>query len=162
MNSPFTPNPLSAQQPQPTTTAPQADRLATARNRLSAVCAEYNHFNPTFYITNPRSSLYSHLDERSSNEKVEPPNAEQMKRDLQKLFERFNALASPDADEVYMRMSLEARDMANDEYSGFDWEMFQDVVVEGLRDLRNIGVVVEVEDLVTLPRVATLLRASNA
>lgn len=162
MSSSSTPNPLSAQQPQPTTTTPQADRLTTARNRFSAVCAEYNHFNPTYYITNPRSSLYSHLDERSSNDKANPPDAEQMKRDLQKLFERFNALASPDADEVYMRMSLEARDMANDEYSGFDWEMFQDVVVEGLRDLRNISVVVEVEDLVTLPRVATLLRASNA
>lgn len=84
-----------------------------------------------------------------------------MKRDLQKLFERFKALASPEVDEIYTRMSLEARDMANDEYSGFDWETFQNVVVEGLRDLRKIGVVVEVEDLVALPRVAILLRASS-
>lgn len=144
-------NALSEEQTQAPTTPLPHDRLETARKRISATCAEYGYFNPTYQPANPCSSLDPHLDDQ--NNILSPPDPEQMKLDLQTLFERILAVQSLEADAAYVRIAIEARDLANNEYAGFDREMFQAVVGRGLRALQRQGILVNVEDLVTLPMV---------
>ena len=121
-------------------------RLDTAREKIDAICAEYNHFNPTCFITGPSSSTISCAGPEYER-RFHSPNAHQLRTDLQVLFERFLALESDVVDNAYRRISLRAWEAANDEYGAFDWENLKEII-EG--ELDEHGCQVDVSDLVTL------------
>lgn len=146
---------LSHSGPQPPTTTQDRERLHSAYKRMNAACAEYAYFNPTTQTNPPSSQDASSFDnQRPNSAQLSPPNPEVLKRDLQTLYDRVLALDSVTAWLVYERVAKEVRDMANDEYSGFDWELFQECLAEGIIDLREQGHFIEVDDLVSLPLVA--------
>lgn len=153
---------LSQSGPQYTTTEQDREHLHSAYKRMNAACAEYAYFNPTTH-TNPLSSqdASSFNNQHSNGAQLSPPNSEVLKRNLQTLYDRVLALDSVQAWLVYERVAREVRDMANDEYSGFDWELFQEYLAEGLIDLRKHDHFIEVEDLVSLPLVAVRVGQST-
>jgi hypothetical protein len=46
-------------------------------------------------------------------------------------------LKSAAADKAYEDMSMRIWEMANDEYSDFDWEIFKDVIERGVYELNE-------------------------
>lgn len=138
-------------------TTQEKQRLKSARKRISASCAEYNYFNPTHQPVNSPSQYAARFREGLINDKFLSPAPEIMKRDLQALFERVEALQRATAYLVYESVAVGVRNMANNEHSGFDWESFQEVVAKGVLILREQGFLVEVGDLTTLPVVAKRL-----
>lgn len=146
---------LSQSAPKYTTTAQDRERLHSAYKRMNAACAEYAYFNPTIRTNAPSSQDASSPNHQHPHgAQLSPPNPEVLKRDLQTLYDRVLALDSIQAWLVYERVAREVRDMANDEYSGFDWELFQECLAEGLIDLREHDHFIEVDDLLSLPLVA--------
>jgi hypothetical protein len=130
-----------------TSTSPQ--RLDTARERIAAVCAEYNYFNPTRHTTNLGSNATSCAGQ-GNGRCFCLPDPTQLKTDLQVLFERFLALESDAADNTYRRISLNAWEMASDEYGAFNWEELREIIDNELESPKEHGSHVVVSDLVTL------------
>lgn len=124
-------------------------RLDAARERIDAICAEYNYFNPTCYLTNSSVSTISCAEE-GHYRCFHAPEPGQLRTDLQLLFERFLVLESEAADNAYKRISLVAMEMAGDEYSGFDWEMLKGIIEYELEELAHCGYHVDVLDLAYL------------
>lgn len=124
-------------------------RLDIARERIDAVCAEYNHFNPTCFATghNQRaiSSAGAEYERRFCS-----PSPHELRADLQVLCERFLALESDAVDNAYRRISLRAWEAANDEYGAFDWENLKEIIGDEVEDLNEHGSHIDVSDLVTL------------
>jgi hypothetical protein len=85
-----------------------------------------------------------------------PPDPAQLRADLQDLFERIRTLESAAADQAYEDMSVRIWEMANDEYSDFDWEIFKDVIGRGVMELKKRGHWVGISDPVTLRSAAPL------
>jgi hypothetical protein len=111
-------------------------RLDAARERISTVCAEHNNFNPNSYLTHQLMRFSSRDGEASDGYPLQPDPA-QLRSDLQKLFERVRMLKSAAADKAYEDMSMRIWEMANDEYSDFDWEIFKDVIERGVYELNE-------------------------
>lgn len=124
-------------------------RLNTARERIDAVCTEYNYFNPTCFVTGLTSSIFSCAGAEYER-RFCSPDPDQLKIDLQALFERFLALESATADNAYRRISLHAWEMANDEYGSFDWEKFKEIIGVEVEKVNEHGCCVDLSDLVTL------------
>lgn len=124
-------------------------RLDTARERIDAVCAEYNHFNPTCFATGLNKSAISCAG-AEYEERFRSPNPHELKTDLQGLIERFLALESDAVDNAYRRISLRAWEAANDEYGAFDWENLKEIIDDEVEELSERGCQVDVSDLVTL------------
>ena len=123
-------------------------RLDTARERIAAVCAEYNHFNPTYHILGLDSPTLSCAGEFAGC--FYPPGTQQLKNDLQTMVERFLALDCDAADNAYRRISLQAWEAASDEYCDFDLEKFRDIIRQEVKELNEDGCYVDVSDLATL------------
>jgi hypothetical protein len=66
------------------------------------------------------------------------------------LFERFLALESNAADNAYRCISLNAWEMARDEYGAFNWEELREIIDNELESLKEHGCHVVISDLVTL------------
>lgn len=124
-------------------------RLDTARERIDAVCTEYNHFNPTCFVTGPRSSMTSCAGAEYER-RFRSPDPDQLRVDLQALFERFLALESAAADNAYRRISLHAWEAASDEYGSFDWEKLKEIIGVEVEEVNEHGYCVDLSDLVTL------------
>ena len=124
-------------------------RLDTARERIDAVCTEYNHFNPTCSVPGLSSSTISCAG-ADYERRFRSPDPDQLRADLQALFERFLALESDAADNVYRRISLHAWESASDEYGSFDWEKFKEIIEDEVEELNEHACQVDVSDLVTL------------
>ena len=124
-------------------------RLDAARARIDGVCTEYNHFNPSCFITESSTSTISCAG-AEYDQRFRSPNAHQLRTDLQVLFERFLALQSDAADNAYQRISLRAWETATDEYSAFDWENLKEIIKDEVEELNEHGCQVDVSDLVTL------------
>jgi hypothetical protein len=124
-------------------------RLDTARARIDGVCTEYNHFNPSCFVTETNTSKIS-CAEAEDDQRFRSPNAHQLGTDLQVLFERFLALESDAADNACQRISLRAWEAANDEYGAFDWENLKEIIEDEVEELNEHGCQVDVSDLVTL------------
>jgi len=131
-------------------------RLDTARERIDAVCTEYNHFNPTCSVPGFGSSTISCAG-ADHEPRFLSPDPDQLKVDLQALFERFLALESVAADSAYRRISLQAWETASDEYGAFDWERFKEIIADEVKELHEQGCQVDVSDLVTLRAMTTCL-----
>lgn len=69
---------------------------------------------------------------------------------LANLFTQVWAMQSPEADKVCEQMAAQAREAANDEYSEFDWEVFQTIVDKGNRVMKELGCRVAFEHLASL------------
>lgn len=132
-----------------TTVLPRPDMSTMSPKRLDAVCAVYNHLNPTYSLTDPSSSTTSCAD-KGHDQCFQPPDMEQLRDDLQLLLERLLALESEAADNTYRRISLQAMEMAGDEYIGFDWEKLKGIIGNEAKELIECGCHVDVSDLVTL------------
>lgn len=126
-----------------------AQRLHKARERIDAVCAEYNYFNPTCFVAEPNSSTIL-CAEAECERRFHSPSPYQLMTDLQALFERFLALESDAADNAYRRISLHAWETASDEYGAFDWEKLKEIIGDEVREMDELGCHVDVSDLVTL------------
>lgn len=137
----------TGQQSQATPMSP--NRLDTACQRIDAVCTEYNHFNPTCFVTGPSSSIASCAGVEYE-QRFRAPDPNQLRIDLQALFERFLALESDAADNVYRRISLHAWESASDEYGIFDWESFKKIIGDEVEEPYEHGCCVDLSDLVTL------------
>jgi hypothetical protein len=124
-------------------------RLDMARERIDAVCTEYNHFNPTCSIPGFSSSTIS-CAEADPERRFLSPDPDQLKVDLQALFERFLALESVAADNAYRRISLHAWEAASDEYGSFDWEKLKEIIGFEVEEVNEHGYCVDLSDLVTL------------
>lgn len=131
-------------------------RLNTARERIDAVCAEYNYFNPTYCAPGLNSTASVHAGD-THGRFLYPPDPKQLKADLQTMFERFLVLESEAVDNAYRRISLHAWEMASDEYNSFDWEKLTEIIGHEMKDLKEQSYHVEVSDLVTLRSVPTCL-----
>lgn len=136
-----------AQQSHTTSLSPH--RLDTARERIDAVCTEYNHFNPTCFVKGPRSSITS-CTGAEYERRYRSPDPDQLRVDLQALFQRFLALESVLADNAYRRISLHTWETASDEYGSFDWEKFKDIIGIEVEEANELGCCVDLSDLVTL------------
>lgn len=145
---------MRGQQSQTTSMSPR--RLDTARERIDAVCAEYNHFNPNCFVaeSNAGAMLCAGAEYEG---RFRSPNAHELRTDLQMLFERFLALESDAADNAYQRISLRAWETASDEYSAFDWENLKEIIKDEVEELNEHGCQVDVSDLVTLRSTAACL-----
>jgi hypothetical protein len=130
-------------------------RLDAARERINTVCAEHNNFNPNSYLTHQLMRFSSRIGQASHLYPL-PPHPAQLRADLQQLFERVRTLESVAADQVYEDMSMRIWEMANDEYSEFDWKIFKDVINRGVYELNEQGHWVAIYDLVTLRSAAPL------
>lgn len=137
----------TGQQSQVTPMSP--NRLDTARQRIVAVCTEYNYFNATCFVTGPSSSIISCAG-AEYEQRFRAPDPNQLRIDLQALFERFLALESDAADNVYRRISLHAWESASDEYGIFDWEEFKKIIGDEVEWLNKHGCCVDLSDLITL------------
>lgn len=135
------------QQSQITSMSPH--RLDMARERIDAVCAEYNHFNPTCFATGLNQSAISCAGAECER-RFRSPNPHELRADLQVLCERFLALESHAVDNAYRRISLRAWEAANDEYGAFDWENLKEIIGDEVEELNEHGYQVDVSDLVTL------------
>jgi hypothetical protein len=124
-------------------------RLEKARARIETVCAERNFFNPSWYFTR-RSSICTMHTGMMYGKFLRLWDPEQLKADLQALFERVRTLESVEADEVYEQISVKIRDKANDEYGQFDWHVFKDSIGNGTVELSEHDYFVEFSDLATL------------
>jgi hypothetical protein len=131
-------------------------RLDMARERLDAVCAEYNHFNPTCFAKGSCSSA-ALCAGAEYEQQFRSPDPSQLRTDLQALFERFLALESVAGDNAYRRISLRAWEAASDEYGAFDWERFKEIIGDEVEELEEHGYEVDVSDLVTLRTMAACL-----
>ncbi|KAM0712332.1 hypothetical protein Q7P37_011427 [Cladosporium fusiforme] len=136
------------------------ERLEIARKRISESCASYAYFSPVWYSIDDYPTYHTSPD--PNHDRFQPPNPETMKRDLQTFFERVKAFESAEAYAVYEQLAIEVRDMANDEYSGFNWEYFQDAVAKAVTTMGEKGFLIEVHDLVTLPLVAESVQQTRA
>lgn len=126
-----------------------AQRLDKARERIDAVCAEYNYFNPSCFVAESSSSTILCAEAEREN-RFHSPSPGQLMTDLQALFERFLALESDAADNAYRRISLHAWETASDEYGAFDWEKLKEIIRDEVREMDELGCYVNVSDLVTL------------
>lgn len=118
------------------TISPQ--RLNAACERIDKACADYSYFNPTFCLENHGCHPAS-CTEKEHGTCSHPPDPQQLKADLKVLFDRVWVLGSPSAEEGYEGISVQVSDMANDEHSGFDWEMFRRIIHDGLKGLIERG-----------------------
>jgi hypothetical protein len=140
---------ITTPQTENTTMPPQ--RLDAARERISTVCAEHNHFNPNSYLVHQLTRFSSRVGYAYANDRYPlPPDPAQLRGDLRELFERILMLESVAADKAYEDMSVRIWEMANDEHSDFDWEIFKVVIGRGLMELGEQGHWVGISDLETL------------
>jgi hypothetical protein len=146
--------PITMRQAEVTSSTPQ--RLDTARERIAAVCAEYNNFNPTYLITDlsPPSTSCAAGDHGG---RYCPPDPKRLENDLQTMFERFLALKSDAADNAYRHISLQAWGAASDEYCDFDLEKFREIIGKEVKELNEDRCHVDVSDLATLRIMPTCL-----
>ena len=142
------------QQSQITSMSPH--RLYTARERIDAVCAEYNHFNPTCLATGLNQSAIICAGAEYER-RFRSPSPHELRADLQVLCQRFLALESDAVDNAYRRISLRAWEAANDEYGAFDWESLKEIIGDEVEELNEHGCQVDVSDLVTLRTMAACL-----
>jgi hypothetical protein len=126
-------------------------RLNAARERISTVCAEHNNFNPNSYLVHQLMRFSSRVGYAYASDRYPlPPDPAQLRSDLRELFERIPMLESAAADKACEDMSVRIWEMANDEYSNFDWEIFKVVIRDGLMELNDQGGFVGISDLETL------------
>jgi hypothetical protein len=131
------------------TASMSSHRLDTARERIDAVCAEYNHFNPTCFATGSCSSTISCAGAKYE-QRFRSPDPNQLRTDLRELFERFLSLESVAADNAYRRIAIRAWEAASDEYGAFDWEMFKEIIGDEVEELNEHSFQIDVSHLVTL------------
>lgn len=141
--------------PQSEAPSMSSHRLDTAREQIDAVCAEYNHFNPSCFVAEPSPSTISCAGTEHER-RFRPPSPDQLRSDLQVLFERFLALESVEADNAYRRISLHAWETASNEYDSFDWEKLKEIIGAEVEELSERGCYLDVSDLATL-RAMTVL-----
>ncbi|KAM0708965.1 hypothetical protein Q7P35_003001 [Cladosporium inversicolor] len=146
--------PATATKEQQSQTIPMSPhRLDTPRERIDAVCTEYNNFNSSCFVTVPSSTISCAGAEYER--RFRSPDPGQLRIDLQALFERFLTLDSDAADNAYRRISLRAWETASDEYGTFDWNKLKKMIGDEVEAMTEHGCYLDLSDLVTLRTTAT-------
>lgn len=126
------------------------DRYDAARDRIREACADHKYFNPTHRLENDGCHATS-CTKKEHETCTHSPDPQQLKADLKRFHDKVWVFASAPAGEAYERLSFEVRDKANDEHSGFDWDMFSKIVRDYLEGLSELE-----QERMDTPRLGTL------